>query len=438
MESKQSILLDWSIDVRAFLVLFGGLALRFLELPLLVTFVFGLFLIYGMVDKFASPRIQSLVKFSILAVLIGFFAIGSTVDGIILRHQTVPSVYIHDGAIQIEEAAKFVLAGRDPYGQDYKQTPLVNWELKIGGAEENPALYHNAYLPFMFLSQIPFYLLSEKIIGWFDIRFVFLGMFIGILFVLSRWVSKFNQRMALLLLVALNPFFVTFFAEGRNDVFVLFWIVLAVELMRQKRVAWSALVLGLACASKLTAWFLIPFWALYIFQPPTTRLVNWMNDNKLNLVRRLLPLGATITIIILPFILWNPGAFIDDVWFYPNGTSAIAPYPVDGYGFNILMQALGWLPANAFHSPFEILQWIIGLPLLLFLMWRQIRSNTVTQMWFSFALLLGVMGYFSHILNDNHIGFILILFTIAMFCEEPVPSPRAIQCESQKLSVELS
>ncbi len=438
MEAKQSNLLEWSIDVQVFLALFGGLALRFLDLPLLVTFVFGLFLIYALVDKFASPRIQSFVKFFILAVLVGFFTIGLTVGGIILRRQTTPSAYIHDGAIQIEESAKFILAGKNPYVENYLQTPLVNWEFKFGGVEQNPALYHNAYLPFMFLSQIPFYLLSERLIGWFDIRFVFLGMFLGLLFVLSRWVSKFNQRMALLLLVALNPFFVTFFAEGRNDVFVLFWIVLAIELMRQKRVAWSALVLGLACASKLTAWFLIPFWALYIFQPPTTRLVNWMYDNKLKIVRRLLPLGATITIIILPFILWNPGAFIDDVWFYPNGTSAIAPYPVYGYGFNILMQALGWLPSNALHSPFEILQWIIGLPLLFFLMWRQIRSNTVTQMWFSYALLLGGMGYFSHVLNDNHIGFILILFTIAMFCEEPAQSPRAIQCESQKLSVELS
>lgn len=427
MEPKQSNLLEWSIDVQVFLVLFGGLALRFLDLPLLVTFVFGLFLIYGMVDKFASPRIQSFVKFSILAVLVGFFAIGLAVDGIILRRQTMPSAYIHDGAIQIEESAKFILAGKNPYVENYIQTPLVNWKLKIGGAEENPALYHNAYLPFMFLSQIPFYLLSERVIGWFDIRFVFLGMFLGLLFVLSRWVSESNRRMALLLLVALNPFFVTFFVEGRNDVFVLFWIALAIELMRQKRVAWSALVLGLACASKLTAWFLIPFWMLYVLQPPMPQLVNWMYDNKLNIVRRLLPLGATITIIILPFFLWNPGAFIDDVWFYPNGTSAIAPYPVYGYGFNILMQALGLLPANAFYSPFEILQWIIGLPLLFFLMWRQIRSNTVTQMWFSYALLLGVMGYFSHVLNDNHIGFILILFTIAMFCEEPVLSPRAIQ-----------
>ncbi len=412
------------IDAWMFVVMFAGYAFTFHDNPPIVAILFAMLLLYLIADGLLPARWGHHIKFFLLVLAVSLFAVGFTLTEIILRHNTAPYRYVHDGLIQTEEATKFLLVGKNPYVEDYTQTPMKDWDFRVENLRLNPALYHNAYLPFLFLFTAPFYVIINAWLGWFDGRIIFLPMFIGVLVILARWVSERGRKFALLLFVTLNPFFVPYLTEGRNDVFVLFWIVLSVHLLRQHHEAWSLVALGLASASKLTAWFLIPFYALYLFQPRADALLSWRRADAIRGLRRLLPLGATTALVILPFVVWQPAAFIESVWNYPNGASAFAPYPVFGYGLNILAQGFGLLPTAATRSPFEILQWIVGLPLLLFLAWRQIKNNTLSQMWFSYALLLAVMSFFSHVLNDNHIGFILTLFAIAFFSDDPnAPKP---------------
>ncbi len=425
------------IDAWMFVVMFAGYAITFHGTPPVVAILFAMLLLYLSADGLLPARWGYHIKFFLLALAVSLFAVGFTITQIILRHNTAPYLYVHDGLIQTEEATRFLLAGKNPYVEDYTQTPMKDWDFRVGNLRLNPALYHNAYLPFLFLFSAPFYVIINTWLGWFDGRMVFLPMFIGVLAMLARWVSERGRKFALLLFVTLNPFFAPYLVQGRNDVFVLFWIVLSVHLLRQHHEAWSLVAMGLACTSKLTAWFLIPFYTLYLVQPSPDALWLWLRTNVWSVQRRLLPLIGTFALIMVPFLVWQPVAFVDGIWNFMNGTSAFAPYPIFGYGFNILAQGFGLLPADALRSPFEILQWIIGLPLLVLLVWRQIKNNTLPQMWFSYALLLAVMSFFSHVLNDNHIGFILTLFAIAFFSDDPNAQTRAALTEKNADALRL-
>jgi hypothetical protein len=417
-------------DVWIFLAMFAGFAAADPDNRPTIAIFFAILVLYLMADRLLSSRWESLAKFSLLALAVSLFVLAPAIEVMVMRRNSEPYLYAHDGLIQIEEATKFILAGRNPYVEDYTRTPMLNWDFRIGNLRANPALYHNAYLPFFFLFDAPFLVVLNGLIGWFDGRMVFLPMFLVLLVILAQWVRDRSSKYALLLFVALDPLFARFLIEGRNDVFVLFWIVLSIHLLRSGHKNLSLVAFGLACASKLTAWFLIPFYAIYFLQPNVDmfrwRLAEWARS-----LRAFIPFVATVGLIVVPFLLWQPSAFFDDVWLYPNGTSAFAPYPVSGYGFNGLAQGVGWIPQDAIRSPFEFLEWIAGVPLLALLVWRQVKHNSLPQMWFSFALLIAAMSFFSHVFNDNHIGFVLTLFAIATFTDDGLlPSKRVSSDEA--------
>jgi len=419
MKANQTTLAELPIDTWIFLAVFAGYAFVYHEALPIASLMFILFFLYFLSDHLLPPALNDRVKTFIVMTCVGIFAIGAGVVYMMSRHLTQPYLFVHDGLIQTEEAIKFLLAGKNPYVENYTDTPMVYWKFQLGDLTENPALYHNPYLPFLFLFLLPFYLASQQLFGWFDGRMVFLPQFIVVLVLLARWVKDKRRRNALFLLIALNPFFTPFLLDGRNDVFVLFWIVVSVAFLQSKRERLAMLTLGFACASKWTAWFILPFYALYLFQPPVSNLGLWLRNRWHTCLGQWVPWLVTVVLILLPFFLWQPSAFIDDVWNYQNGTSQFAPYPISGYGFNILARAAGLLPPDATRSPFEILQWIVGLPLLAVLMWRQVKNNTLPQVWRAYGMLIGTMGFFSHTLNDSHIGFILTVLAIAMFTDEP-------------------
>jgi len=88
---------------------------------------------------------------------------------------------------------------------------------------------------------------------------------------------------------------------GNLDIFYILLIVVA-WLLRDQR--WkSALLLGLAAASKQIAWFFIPFYLLMI----------WRQHGPLEAMRRLAIAAGVALVFNLPFILWNPQAWLSGV-----------------------------------------------------------------------------------------------------------------------------
>ena len=107
-------------------------------------------------------------------------------------------------------------------------------------------------------------------------------------------------------------------SSGNLDIFNILLIILA-WLLRE-RGWWSALFLGLALSSKQLSWFFVPFYALMI----------WRQYNFMEAVRRLSIAGVVSLLINLPFILWNPHAWIAGIMapisdpMFPEGVGLIS------------------------------------------------------------------------------------------------------------------
>ena len=95
-----------------------------------------------------------------------------------------------------------------------------------------------------------------------------------------------------------------------------------------------------------------------------------------------------------------------------------------------LLLTVGIIPSPEAAFPFGILEIGVGLPLLVFLLARQRRENTLQQMWFGFAIFSFGVQYVSRFFNDNYLVFILQSLVIASFLTvsraEKNPEPQAI------------
>lgn len=325
-------------------------------------------------------------------------------------------LFTHDGVLQVEEAVKFTLKGKNPYTENYFNTPLEKWGglIELNGA--NPALYHLAYLPFNILFSIPFYLASNASFNFFDERIVYLFSFFLTIFLIFKWPDKrLLSKIFFLAFIVLNPLFMIYFFEGRNDIFVLSWIILSVYFLALKKFDYSSIALALAATSKQSSWFLLPFYFAYLFflEPANLRLLQKIK----NVFMQTRLFFATAGAILIPFLSWDYRSFIDDIINYSNGTS-FASYPMkseSGWGFMqlILNEKLAASPSD--YWPFWIPQVLICFPLLYLLLKIQKKSNTPGQMIFGFALLLFVFWSLSRFFSNNYLGFTMILFYFAFF-----------------------
>ncbi len=117
---------------------------------------------------------------------------------------------------------------------------------------------------------------------------------------------------------------------------------------------------------------------------------------------------------MLPYIFWDVNALIDDVWRWSAGTAEIH-YQIWGWGFANFILATGSLADRFSYWPFWIPELIISIPLLLFLLTKQMRNNTTASVyWYGAIFLLG-FAYFSRFLNENYLGFLLALFALGYF-----------------------
>jgi len=378
------------------------------------------------VDTFSerlAPTTVYRIKMGLVAAIIVGLVFGQTSLFIGLRHIAGPAAYTHDGGvIQTEVTIGYLLTGVNPYVADYLGTPMADW-----GTEYRTALYHYPYLPWTFLFSAPFYLLSQATLGWFDQRFIYLILFALTLVLAHSLPDRQADRLGLTMLLGLNPILASDVIFGQNDSFVLFWIVLAVWLLRRAEArqsegmrALSTAVLGLACVSKPTAWFLVPFWLFYLVrgQPDVTLRHPWAWLRLLG--RRAWPLAIVLILVIGPWFTWDPAAMVDDVWRWSAGT-ADTPYQIRGWGLSNFVLALGLVPDRLAYWPFWVPEALVSGLLLVGLLWWQSRHNTLGASLNHYVILLFAFMYASRFLNENYLGFLLSTFALAFFIAEPEP-----------------
>jgi hypothetical protein len=373
-----------------------------------------------------TKRLTFALRLFIVILIIGIAAIVPSAYNIILRLTADPSSEAysiaysktHDGAIQTEVAIGMILAGQNPYVEDYEDTLVANYVLP--SVPVNPAIYHNAYLPFTFIFSIPFYVVLQEVVGWYDQRVVYLLTFTFLILLLPKLTRSQNGKLALLIAIGLNSSLVGSLAIGMNDSFVLFWLVLTVYLLQEGHSSASMVCMALACCTKHSAWLFLPFYFLYRVRGPLslTKLKSAALDAW--------PLFVTLAVVVLPFFLWNPPAFIDDTYSYLVGTSA-ASYPIAGSGFGSVLLALGLIKSNTEYFPFWIPQLMFAVPVLICVLKKQLAENNLQQCWLGYGLSLLAVAFFSRFFQGNYFGFIVAILALAYFAEpgQPVPEGRS-------------
>lgn len=389
----------------------------------------GLLALYFIIDLALRNRRQGVVKGIILAAIIGTAIYLPTMKLILLDAQGPRGSYSHDGGVlQTEATIAFLLQGKNPYAEDYTQTPMATW----GHPDFRTALYHYPYLPWTFIFSAPFYLIGQAV-GFYDQRLVYLLLLTVALGVAPTLVQSARAKLALVAALGLNPLLGLDVIFGQNDVFVLCWLLFSLVAWQQwayrqakarHEGSWvltlSVLCFGLACASKPTAWFFAPFYGLLLVvdqsdnQHKSWRV--WLPLLPL-LLRRSLPALVVFALLILPYFLWNPFAFYDDVWRWSSGQGETG-YQIWGWGASNFVLAWGWVHDRFAQWPFWRLEILCALPVLLWFLERQRRHNTLFAACWHYGVFLFVFFYSSRFLNENYLSYILAFLSLGVLTQE--------------------
>jgi len=410
------LLADWLVDPYSLLI---------------VTATFACLLLYIALDWFGQECDRERLyraKLALIYVIVFLTIVVQAGLLITLRHFQGPASFTHDGGvIQTEEATRYLLQGKNPYTEDYFDTPMAEW-----GVDLKTALYHFPYLPWTFISAVPFQLLANALFGWYDQRVVYLLLFVLMMWLAPKLTPEPTDKLCLTMILGLNPIMGNDILFGQNDSFVFFWVALFTYGLLRHRWSLAGISLGLALASKPTTWFLLPFFLVYLWSH------NEKTENKLAAMesrstkamiclKRCLPAALVSAILILPFALWDPRAMFDDVWRWSSGTIETA-YQMRGWGFANIVLALQLVQSRLDYFPFWIPEAIFGVPLLLALLWRQLRrDNSVSAMLYSYTLFCFTFLFFSRFLNENYIGYLLACLALGYYAGSGAASP-SLEC----------
>lgn len=365
---------------------------------------------YPLRDRRQGPAFGPRARALHLTAIVLAFVVLPTLASIVLRETGKPYTYIHDGAIMIEEAARKLLHGQNPYVADYLDTPLFFWPMV-----NNPALYHLTYFPFLFLVTIPFVIPFDALGIFWDQRYLYLPAYLAALAVLPLLAKGADRRLALVAAVALNPQLFPFVVEGRNDFFVLAWLFAGVALLQRERRTLASLAFALGAASKLHAAFALPFLAVYLATRPPRgaprepATVAWRR-----VARETWPAVAVLLALFVPFLVNDFAAFYDDVVRYNAGGAAWS-YPISGVGFSALLLALGVIPNRQADFPFLVFELAVALPLAYWSLRRLYRAPTIEHLLTGCALTLLGFLFVGRYFQGNYAGFVAAVATPAVF-----------------------
>jgi hypothetical protein len=384
----------------------------------------GLLAGYLLTDLGFTGAWRRRLKWGLLAALICTLLFLPAFKLILLRQGSGPASYTHDGGvIQTEATIHFLFQGKNPYREDYVDTPMAEW----GFSRYRTALYHYPYLPWTFLFSAPFYWVGQAS-GFYDQRLVYLLLLAVALPVAPRLVRGERQQLALVALLAFNPIMALDVIFGQNDSFVLCWIIFSLVAWQQwaqrrttdpPRHGWrwlSAALFGLACASKPTAWFFAPFYGLLLVADQDQLATGgWRGVGRVipSIIRRALPALVVFTVILLPYVLWDGAALYDDVWRWSNGQGETG-YQIWGWGASNFVLAAGLVADRFAQWPFWQLEVLLAVPVLLWLIHRQGRNNTLSNAAWHYGVFLLVFFYGSRFLNENYLGYILAFLAIGV------------------------
>ncbi|HBB76264.1 MAG: hypothetical protein A2186_00640 [Candidatus Levybacteria bacterium RIFOXYA1_FULL_41_10] len=370
----------------------------------LFSLIFIGFLVYILLDvlKIREKLYESMKNIGMWALVITVI-LSSFGSSIIVRHQTHPTYQAHDILVQQEIALRYLIDGKNPYAEDYFGTPLEQWH--YSDTEVNPALYHFVMQPLYLVFALPFSVVSGSILGYFDGRFPLLFLFFVSLAVAFRLLKDGERRRSFVLLLAFNPLMIIYALEGRSDFFMFGFLISGLYFLHKKRLFLSAALIGASFAVKQSVWPLFPLYLAYLW---------FLNKDKGVFYKSLAIFSGIFLILVLPFFLWDPKAFLDSTIFYLSGNTSHS-YPISGYGFGMLLNEFGIIQDLKGQFPFIVIQALVGIPLLLLLIKYLKKNHSVKNLVLTYGIFLFVYWYLSRYFNNSHIAFLSLIFTTAYF-----------------------
>lgn len=373
--------------------------------------IFALLLSYLLIDLIQInvslyEKIKNILLWVIVAIVLG----AGFSSSIIVRHQTTPIYGVNDIVIQQEAAIRFFLHGKNPYSTSYFSTPLVQWN--YSPTDVNPALYHFVMEPLYFLFAIPFYVVSNHTIGYFDGRIPLLFLF-GVLLIAAFLIpEKYDEKRLFVALLAFNPATLGYAIEGRSDIYMFAFSFLGFFLLWKRKFWWAGILLGCAFMIKQSIWPFLPLYLIYLFfvfreKSNTIKAIQQTLKNLLGFFIVILGMG-------LPFYLWNNKAFLQSTIFYLSGNDPHS-YPISGYGFSMILHEFGFIKDVHAYYPFIYWQIGFGLPILAILIWHLYKKTTVSRLILSYGIFLFIFWYLARYFNNSHVGYLSMIFLTAYF-----------------------
>lgn len=309
-----------------------------------------------------------------------------------------PNAPIIDGALLNDAAADRLLSGHDPYVGDFLNTPMRAFYLS--DVPVNFGLARYVYMPGMALLDVPVRLLHSD-------RANFSWLFLPGLLALAAAAWSLGrtraEKEAALIVVTLDPLFQLDYFYLLNDLFFLAPALAGVGMLRRGRAVWAGLLLGLALAMKQQAVLFLPLLAIYaLFHLDRRRLLLMTAAG-----------AAVLAVTVLPFLLWNPAAFLAGTagFFYGSGVDS---YPIRGLGLQGILLRLGVIGNRWDYFPSAQVQ----APLLLILLALALHDLRRRWSWTRFWAWLGGEAFiafaFGRVLSPNYLDLVVTLFLLAL------------------------
>jgi hypothetical protein len=256
--------------------------------------------VVGLISRGKDP--SRALRWLAVAVLIGAALLPLRLEAT-WRARTSPGLHAQSEAIVTEEAARALKSGVDPYAAEYLHGPL---EARPIGTKT-----HYPYLPAMLVFGLPRAFDGSNALA--DARVAFAAGTLALAAIAlrrppARRLPPSHRRIVALTLVAL-PTGALLMTTGGDDVPVLAFMLLALFLAEEGRPGAAGAAAGLAAITKQTAWILLPFLALVV-RDSTGRPAR----GRFSLVAASIVAAGTI-----PFLVWSPRDFVEDVIRFPLG-----------------------------------------------------------------------------------------------------------------------
>jgi hypothetical protein len=264
-------------------------------------------------------------------VLFLFVLVGATLAPLALevtwRSEGNASLHVQPEVVVIEQAGHRAARGQDPYHAEVKGHRVIS---AVKGEPTYESFF--PYLPLMTVFGLPSS--THGPVRVTDARIFFslvTLLVVTVALVLCRGPA--GPKVRALQVLTVLPTAALPLATGGDDMPIVAFLLLALVLAQRRQPLSSGLVLGVVCAMKFTAW---PLAALALFAARD-------REGKRQPLRMALGMLVVIGPVVVPFLLRNPQAFVQNVIQFPLGLSGVASPAASPMPGHLLVVAFPWL-----------------------------------------------------------------------------------------------